>query len=576
MRLVEALKILNQAAPAGTDELRVSLACGFMPLHLQTFLSARLRQATGRPVKLTTGLYGDFLGNLERLTKSPADAIAIVMEWSDLDSRLGLRSLNGWRLPDFADLIGHVRAKAARIQELLKASPGGTPLILQLPTLPLPPLEAVFPTWRAGNLELQLHELLSSFALEASAHPAVKLTSSAWLDRNSPPAARFDVQSELLSGFPYSVTHADALGEALANLIHPRPPKKGLITDLDDTVWKGILGEIGSAGVSWDIDQKSHMHAMYQECLRSLAETGVLLAVASKNEPDAVEEAFGRQDLLLTKDRIFPLEAHWGPKSGSVGRILETWNIGADSVVFVDDSPAELAEVKSVHPEVECILFPKNPQDVYQLLAQLRDRFAKSVVTEEDRLRLDSIRGNRAIQEQARGFGGNPDSFLEQAESVLTFNFDKASPDPRVLELLNKTNQFNLNGKRYTEAGLSSQLQNPCTFLMKASYTDKFAPLGKIAILIGRMEGTRLHVDGWVMSCRAFSRRIEHAFLHKLFERFAAQEIEFDYLPTAKNAPLQEFFRGLLEAPLDGPLTLTRERFQQTCPRLFHRVEDEF
>ena len=140
--------------------------------------------------------------------------------------------------------------------------------------------------------------------------------------------------------------------------LFPAPPKKGIITDLDQTLWKGILGDAGVDGISWSLDGKSQAHALYQQVLASLADSGVLVAIASKNDPDLVEAALQRPDILLPPSQIFPMEVGWGVKSDAVGRILETWNIGADSVVFVDDSPMELAEVAEKYPGIECLRFP--------------------------------------------------------------------------------------------------------------------------------------------------------------------------------------------------------------------------
>jgi hypothetical protein len=161
---------------------------------------------------------------------------------------------------------------------------------------------------------------------------------SEWVDRVSPPADRLDVKSEVSHGFPYKLPHADAVAGLLSRLIQSPAPKKGLITDLDNTLWKGILGEIGAAQISWDLDQKSHSHALYQELLRSLAAGGGLLAVASKNEPLQVEQAFARRDLILGKEHIFPFQVHWGPGVSSIARILEA-GISERRAWFVDDSP---------------------------------------------------------------------------------------------------------------------------------------------------------------------------------------------------------------------------------------------
>jgi FkbH-like protein len=576
MRLSEALTISRKAPAAAAPEFSVFLACGFTPLHLETFLRAHLQLALPEHrIAIETGLYGDFRGTQSRLREANPDCGVIVLEWQDLDARLGLRSLGGWRQSEFTEILDHVRSHLAWIEGTIEAVASRFPLAISLPTLPIPPLQRMVPAWSAGALDLRLQEIVSSFAVAAARNPHVRIVSAGWLDRISPAATRFDAKSELMDGFPYTVPHASALGEGLARLIQSPQPKKGLITDLDNTLWKGILGEIGCVNVSWELDQKSHMHAAYQELLRSLAETGVLIAVASKNDPALVEEAFGRRDLILKKDAIFPFEVHWNPKSESVSRILDAWNIGAESVVFVDDSAAELAEVKAAHPAIECLLFPKAQQEVYDLLGALRNLFAKPAVTEEDKIRLDSLRSSHGMRQESGRSGTNPDEFLEHAGSILEVSFAKDPVDPRVLELLNKTNQFNLNGRRYTEAGLRRLLADPGSFLLKAAYEDRFGRLGTIALVLCSIHERTIHVDSWVMSCRAFSRRIEHACLDHLFRRFAVDEMVFDFQATERNKPLQAFFAEFLGGPPESPFHLSKDLFREKCARLFHRIEDE-
>ncbi len=146
-------------------------------------------------------------------------------------------------------------------------------------------------------------------------------------------------------------------------------------------------------------------------------------------------------------------------------------------------------------------------------------------------------------------------------------------PDPRALELINKTNQFNLNGRRFTESEWQAHLRRPGAFLYVVAYKDKFGPLGKIAVIAGRRDGGLLLVDTWVMSCRAFSRRIEHQCVRLLFDQFPVEEIAFDYRPTGRNGPCYEFFAALLgNAPADGP-RLPKDRFASQCPPLFHQVK---
>jgi FkbH-like protein len=387
-------------------------------------------------------------------------------------------------------------------------------------------------------------------------------------------ASRLDLQSDLLSGFPYQLSHASAIAQQFAALMRTAAPKKGLITDLDDTLWAGILGEIGVDGISWHLEQKTQVHGIYQQFLSSLASAGVLTAVASKNEAALVEQAFEREDLLIDKESLYPIDANWGPKSESVRRILKTWNIAADAVVFVDDSAMELAEVKAAFPQIECLLFPKADYAAFwQLLKTLRDLFGKAAVSEEDAIRLDSIRVGEALRASSNGDATSLDDFLQDAQARVTVAFGKDKDDRRAFELINKTNQFNLNGKRLTEAAWNNYLDDPATFLMTVNYEDKYGALGKIAVLLGRIDDAAARIDYWVMSCRAFSRRIEHHSLNWLFENFNLAEISLDFQPTDRNQPTRDFLASITaEMPADD-VRISKENFFERCPKLFHQAK---
>lgn len=575
MNLVEALEILKQGVPEDQHPLRVFLACGFTPLHLQTFLTAHLRKLLPQQrLELKTGLFGDLAGSIEGFQALECDILAVAIEWQDLDPRLGIRSLGGWRTTDLPDIVKSAGLAATRLEQALRRASESIPVCVCMPTLPLPPLFSTATT-RAGDYELQLRQRVASFAASISSESSIRVLDSQRLDELSPPNARLDLQTDLMAGFPYKLPHASAMAGLIAALIQNPVPKKGLITDLDDTLWAGILGEVGMDGVSWDLDRHTHMHGLYQQFLGSLASAGVLIAVASKNDRALVDKAFERRDLILSKESVYPFEVHWSRKSESVQRILKTWNIAPEAVVFIDDSPMEIAEVKAAFPDMECIAFPTNDyQAIWDLLKRLRDFFGKNDISEEDSIRLKSIRGAGALRESWDVSGGSLDDFLQNAEASIRFTFGKQAGDSRAFELINKTNQFNLNGKRLTDAAWKTYLNDPATFVMTASYQDKFGPLGKIAVLLGKIQGTTLRVDSWVMSCRAFSRRIEHQSLKQLFEKFGAQEICFDYQATPQNGPLQEFFAGLQGRPPDAGFRCSRGDFYEKSPSLFHRVEE--
>jgi FkbH-like protein len=571
LKLTEALKITQQL-PANAASFAVTLACGLTPLHLKTFLTAYLLQALpGRKVVVEPGLYGNLVGTVEGNLSPDLQAIAIALEWADLDQRLGYRQTGGWSPADVADIAANLGGMLQRLEAAIQRIRPSTKVVVSLPTLALPPVFTA-PSWQSSEAEMRLELSLAHFASSIARLQNVSIVSRRQIDEVSPRLERFDLKADALTGLSYKIPHADHLAASFSRLICPTVPKKGLITDLDDTLWRGIVGEVGAGSVFWDLESHSQIHGLYQQLLRALADQGVLIAVASKNSLDVAQRAFARPDILLSSDKIFPFEVHWQPKSGSVERILRAWNVGADSVVFVDDSPMELAEVQAAHPGVQCILFPKGDYAaVPAFLRTLRDLFGKARVGEEDALRLQSIRRGAEFREASNE--ATPDAFLEQMKARIKLDFSGAGADPRSLELVNKTNQFNLNGWRLTETDWAKELDNPNTFVVSVGYEDKFGSLGKVAVLLGKRQGSALHVPVWVMSCRAFARRIEHLCLRVLFDRFHADSIVFDFEATSKNAPIQEFLGSLLaEKPLSSPLHLSRQAFDGGCPVLYHEV----
>jgi FkbH-like protein len=575
MKLIEALGILRQERQPGAPLVRVHLVTGFTPLYLQTFLEAHLLQAVpaSRP-QFQTGLYGDFWGNLDKLETEDAEIGVVISEWGDFEPRLGLRSLGSCAPGVHREVVAHARARAAQFLEIVGRAAQSRPVVICFPTLPFPAID-FRPFRQAGELELELRESVASLALQVARFPNVRVVSSQYLDRVSPLRERHDAKAELTAGFPYRLPHASLLAEAVTRLIQPPTTKKGLITDLDNTLWSGILGEVGVEKISWDMEHGSHIHGLYQRLLHSLAESGVLIGIASKNDSRLVEQALDRQDLVLPRNLLFPVEAHWGAKSESVGRILKVWNIAPDAVVFVDDSPTELAEVQARHPAMNCVPFPANdPNATIELFERLRDNFGKSTLSEEDKIRLASLKAAHMRIEHAGGpaAGTTPEEFLAQAEGELSFSTAKEPFDQRAFELINKTNQFNLNGKRFTDTSWRSYLRDPESILLVASYRDKYGPLGKIAVAAGKRRGTQLHIDVWVMSCRAFSRRIEHAMLREVFERTGVEQLNFDFEATPKNGPIRDFLASMFGVEPKSDSRLLRERFLQTVPKTFHRV----
>ncbi len=572
MKLGEALHILHQApSDESADPLPAFLACGFTPLHFQTLLAAELQtRFPQRRVQIETGLYGDLVGSVNRIAIRRPSFAAIIIEWPDLDPRLGIRSPRGWSPSDHEDIIGTVELKLRILADALDRAAAVCPVAFVLPTLPLPPV-AFTPNRLGSGLQLRLEERLLAFAGQRQAGRL----SAQELDRISPPGSRWDIGGDLFSGFPYKLAHAAQMASLVAQILCPPAPKKGIVTDLDGTLWNGIVGEIGEANISWNLDHHSQHHGLYQLLLRSLAETGVLVGVASKNDPETVRRAFTRADLFIPADLIFPFEVHWERKSLSVSRILQRWNVGPESVVFVDESPLEVAEVQAAFPAMECICFPqKNPAEVVELLYRLRDRFGKPALSVEDTLRRQSLRDSQPLLQDLEANGGTASDLLRDARAEVTISYDNDLNDPRPLELVNKTNQFNLNGRRWTQTEWRALLDGPGGFQMAVSYRDKYSVLGKIAVLAGRREGPELRIAVWVMSCRAFSRQIEYGCLAALLGHFGADRIVFDFAATERNGPMCTFLDQLAGPFQNGTVILTAVQFRVRSPRLYHQVSE--
>jgi FkbH-like protein len=447
------------------------------------------------------------------------------------------------------------------------------PVVVAPPSVPFPLLGHTS-GWQSSPLELELELLLAQFGAAVAKIEGARLLHPGRLGALSPPANRGDSRLELAAGFPYTIEHASTLARGLLELGYPSAPKKGLITDLDDTLWAGIVGEVGAEAVSWSQAEHSQLHGLYQLLLRQLADAGVLLGIASKNEKEVVSAALARSDLLVAKDSFYPVAVSWGAKSQAVAAIARTWNVGADALVMVDDSPMELEEVRRAHPGITCLEFtPKDPRRVLELLGQLRDLFGKPQTREEDRLRAASIRSSALFEEQKTS--GDLQSFLAGLDGVVSFDARRDNDGGRLLELINKTNQFSLNGERLTEGEWLRFLRDGHVAL-GIGYSDRLGSLGTIGVAAGRVVdepgvGRVLELTHWVLSCRAFSRRIEDHALRYLFQLSGCDVVRLVFRRTARNQPFVEFLARLGVAASDGALELRRVGLEGLLADLPHR-----
>ena len=532
----EAVHII-QTGPSrhdrGTSEVTVSLTTSFTPLHLEVLLRAYVQQVfPDRVVHTVTAPYGDLAHGIDVSATEAATVGAVVVEWQDLDPRLGRRESATAPIATPDEIVDSARTRLARIESSLGRVGALRRTVVSLPTLPLTPAYASA-TGRVDALRAALDVVLAEFVAGCERLPGIVLTRGVTGD------ALYDARNDAGAGHPYVQDHASRVARNVAALCFPAPAKKGVITDLDDTVWRGLVGEIGIDAVHWSLDGGSHLHAQYQQFLVSLAKRGVLIAIASKNDEAIVEKALARDDLLIRPEHYFPVVANWQPKSASVDRILKTWNIGASDVVFIDDSPVEVAEVERSHPGITGKVFPtRSAENLSQLLGELNELFWSESVSEEDSLRLESIRSSAAVDE-FRDASAISEDFIASLEGTLVLDVAAGWAEQRALDLVNKTNQFNLNGRRFTAAEWREHCERADALNITAAYEDRFGRLGTISVLTGQTRDTTLVVDAWVLSCRAFTRGVEQQMLEWLLQEY--DSVEFEYVSTPRNGPMTEF-----------------------------------
>ncbi|HYO14538.1 MAG TPA: HAD-IIIC family phosphatase [Thermoanaerobaculia bacterium] len=322
--------------------------------------------------------------------------------------------------------------------------------------------------------------------------------------------------------------------------------KKCIVLDLDNTLWGGVVGEDGPAGVRIGPgDPEGEAFADFQHRLKALQAQGVLLAACSKNNPTDVRELFDtRPEIPLKLADFAAAEICWDPKHEGLKKIAAALNIGTDSLVFVDDNPAEVSLIEQMLPEVRTILLPPDPAEYAALLERLTD-FEKTAVLEEDLEKTRQYRENRERQQLQAG-AADLASYLASLRTELTIVRARRDDLPRVHQLFTKTNQFNLTTQRYTLAEVERFLASPFAELWVARARDRFGDLGTIGVVLLKKEPRVLKIDSFLMSCRAMGRGIETALLNHVKSRFLEERANLEmracFMPTTKNKPVETFY----------------------------------
>ncbi|WP_299656578.1 HAD-IIIC family phosphatase [uncultured Jannaschia sp.] len=424
---------------------------------------------------------------------------------------------------------------------------GATLVVCNFPTTAAPALGVADPARDFGETEFLL-SLNLELMRRLRPHPRVQVLDLARVVAETGSERAFDARFMHIAKTDWT----DALRMPLARecarhvVAATGTARKCLVLDLDNTLWGGVLGEDGPDGIRISVgDVEGEAYLAFQHRVRSMKARGVLLALCSKNDHAFVEEAFERRSEMPLRLSDFSATAiGWDRKSSGLRKIAGELNIGTDALVFVDDNPAEIAEVRAVLPETLSVLLPPDPADYVATFDSLT-AFEKSRVGTEDAAK-GQLYAEAAARAAAMASSVEPEDYLADLEMTVTIWKAGAADVARVHQLFSKTNQFNTTTKRYSVADIERFLADPDHRLTVCSLKDRFGEFGTIGLCLAVREADMVRIDSFVMSCRALARGVEQTLLDDLkryvLEKTECRAMTARFVPTARNEPAARFY----------------------------------
>lgn len=327
-----------------------------------------------------------------------------------------------------------------------------------------------------------------------------------------------------------------------------RTPKKVLLLDLDNTLWGGLAGEADHTPVELSEEHSGLAYKNQQRVISQMQKQGVLLGIVSKNnEEDAMEILKNHPHMVLRPEHFAIKKINWSSKQENIIEIAQELNLGTDSFVFWDDNPAERELIKVTLPEVEVPDFPEKPEELAPAMVQIyHEFFEKAFVTKEDMEKTQQYEQN-AQRNRLKEQTGSFDLYLQQLDMVVSIERPDKNAD-RLLQLVNKTNQFNLTTKRYDAVELQQMLQNDSSHVYLYRVKDCFGDNGIVAAVIVNISLGIPEIETFVMSCRVMGKNIEYAIVEDVENRLQKEgflKLRATYLPTSRNKPVENLFEKL-------------------------------
>ncbi len=391
------------------------------------------------------------------------------------------------------------------------------------------------------NRELAEHVLSSGDVLIDIAGLAETVGLANWHNAQLWNMGKFSFSDEFIP------LYCDHVARTIAALLGKS--KKVLVLDLDDTVWGGIIGDDGLEGIKVaQGDALGEAHLAVQRLALDLRNRGIVLAVSSKNTDDVAREPFLKHpEMLLKLEHISVFQANWNDKASNLRAIADELSLGLDSLVFLDDSPLERGLVRKLLPQVAVPELPEDPAYFARTLAAA-GYFESVAFADEDIKRAGFYQDNAKRASLQRQVGG-VDAYLASLNMTITFQPFDVIGRARIAQLINKSNQFNLTTRRYTDPEVTEMENDPEVFTLQVRLTDIFGDNGMISVVICRPGEIGVwEIDTWLMSCRVLGRKVEQMVLRELIQHARAADIRKlagVYRPTDRNKLVVDHYARL-------------------------------
>ncbi len=399
----------------------------------------------------------------------------------------------------------------------------------------------------AGDLQGTVNEVNREIALRAREHASVFICDieqiSSWIGRRQ----FFD---ERLWALAKSLCSLEALPEVAQNIVDIALATIGrvvkcVVLDLDNTLWGGVVGDDGLEGIGLgDLDDGGAFRSL-QLFMRELWRRGILLAVCSKNNEEIARRVFREHpDMVLREEHIAVFVANWDDKASNIAKIREKLNIGYDAMVFLDDNPFERNLVRQLIPQIIVPELPEDPGLYVRAVSEL-NLFESAGRSELDAQRTEMYQTQEKRSAEMQRFT-DVKEYLRSLDSKIHMRSFEARDLGRIAQLIQRSNQFNLTTRRYSEAQCAAMMSDPQLLTYSVNVRDRFGDFGLIAVGVLRKCPGYLEIDTFLMSCRVLQRGVEQYAMNRIFEY--AREGKFErvvgrYIPTAKNVMVEGFYR---------------------------------